>query len=54
MDCPPDFCSPSISTKWVDKNGRDELQYEKYDEIMKAVDDLIANNPKSQNYALDA
>jgi len=54
MDCPPDFCSPSISTKWVDKNGRDELQYEKYDEIMKAVDDLIANNLKPQNYALDA
>jgi hypothetical protein len=54
MDCPPDFCSQSISTVWVDKNGRDELQYEKYDEIMKAVDDLIANNLKPQNYALDA
>jgi hypothetical protein len=73
MDCPPDFCSQSISTKWVDKNGRDELQYEKYkatisaidgfiaanpkaqhEDIMKAVDDLIANNLKPQNYALDA
>jgi hypothetical protein len=68
MDCPPDFCSQSISTVWVDKNGRDELQYEKYvidafiaanpkaqhEDIMKAVDDLIANNLKPQNYALDA
>lgn len=54
-DCQPDFRSPRVATKFVDKNGRDQVQYEQYEEIMKAMEDFI-NNPKSQaqNYALDA